>query len=123
MSIRTVLAAATKVVGTLGVSCVLLGHVAEHSGPRECEAVIHVTETDVTVFVDDAPYRSETWSDTPLSLLLEPGRHTLRMSRQGRTLSEETFTLRPGQHAVLTAWDQTRRPTPYRAGRGPSDAE
>jgi hypothetical protein len=39
---------------------------------------------------------------------LRPGRHELRMKRQGRVLHEESFLVRPGDSTVLIAWDATR---------------
>jgi hypothetical protein len=112
MSIRTVLTAMTKGVGALGLGCTALGYVAEQAGPRECRAVIHVTEADVDVWVDGLSYRVDSWRDSPILCPLRPGHHALRMCRGGQTLYEETFTLRRGDDVVLTAWDQARpRPT------------
>ena len=112
MSIRTVLTAMTKGVGSLALTCAVLGYVAGQAGPRECGAVIHVTEADVEVWVDGLSYRVDSWEDSPILCPLRPGRHELRMSRGGQTLYEETFTLRRGDDVVLTAWDQARpRPT------------
>lgn len=109
MSIRTVLTSMTKGIGSVAFGCVVLGYVAEQAGPRDCRAVIHVTESEVDVWVDGWAYRVESWRDSPILCPLRPGRHALRMSRGGRTLYEETFILQRGDDVVLTAWDPARR--------------
>jgi hypothetical protein len=80
-------------------------------------AFVHVTESNVDVMIDGESYRVESGYTPPIVCDLSPGPHTLRMSRQGRVLYEESFTLRPGDEAVLTAWDVSRTAA---AGRAPS---
>ncbi len=109
MPIRGWLDAMTRCVGALALAAAILWQVAENSGPEGCRAVVHVTEQGVDVKIDDSAHRVETWRDSPVVLGLRPGRHTLRMSRRGRVLYEEVFTLRRGDDVVLTAWDATRR--------------
>src|SRR5262245_32330595 len=109
MSIQTVLPALVKGVGALALSGAVLGYVAHEAGPRECRAVIHVTEADVDVWVDGVVYRIDSWREAPIPCPLRPGRHSLRMFRGGQTLYEETFILRRGDDVVLTAWDAAAR--------------
>jgi len=112
MSTRTLLTAMTKGIGALALGAAMLGFVADRAGPQECQAVIHVTEVDVDVWVDGWPYRVDSWRQSPILCSLRPGRHELHMSRGDQTLYEETFTLRRGDDVVLTAWDPARlKPT------------
>ena len=37
---------------------------------------------------------------------LGPGKHVLQMTRNGKTLYEEEFTLSTGDEVVLTAWER-----------------
>src|SRR5262245_14441684 len=105
MSIRNTLTALTGGAGALALTGTILGFVAAHSGPQECEAVIHVTEADVEVSLDSLSFRVDSWTDEPILCSLRGGRHVLRMTRGDRTLYEESFTVRAGEDVVLTAWD------------------
>jgi hypothetical protein len=103
--IRNVLFAALKGVGALGLGGVILWQVAERSGSHKGIAYVHVSMGDVDVMVDDAEYHVESLWQTPIVCELGPGNHTVRMSRDGRTLFEEEFTLSPGKEIVLSAWE------------------
>jgi hypothetical protein len=113
MVVRTILTAMGKGVVALALGSAVLGHVAGQAGPQQCQAVIHVTEADVDVWVDGMAFRVGSWRDSPVLCPLAPGRHELRMTRDGRTLYQEAFTLRGNDDVVLTAWDPAR---PMKAG-------
>jgi hypothetical protein len=108
MVIRGLLVATSRHVAALALGGAILWQVAERAVPRECEAVVHVTEAGVDVAIDDSTYRFEAWRGTPIVCALRPGRHTVCMSRDGQVLYEEVFTLRPGENVILTAWDRGR---------------
>jgi len=95
-------------VSALVLGGAVLGYVATQAGPRECQAVIHVTEADVDVWVDGLKYRIDSWKAAPIVCPLRPGQHALRMSRGSRLLYEESFNLRGGEEVVLTVWDSAR---------------
>jgi hypothetical protein len=103
---REMLIAATMHVGALMLGSAVCWQVVEHADSRDCEAVVHVTEAEVDVMIDGSEYRVEAWRPSPIVCELRPGRHTLRMTRGGRVLYEEAFTLGPGDDIVLTAWDE-----------------
>jgi hypothetical protein len=105
-----------KGLGALVVSSAFLWQIAERAGPQDCTAIVHVTEPDVDVSIDEADFHLATWTSSPLVCPLFPGRHTLRMWRRGRTLYEEAFVLEGGQELVLTAWD-VNRPASYSCPR------
>jgi hypothetical protein len=107
--IRLMLLSAAKRVGALVLGGVFVWQVAENSGLRKGEAIVHVTESGVDVTIDDSEYRVETVTDSPIVCDLTAGRHTLRMARDGRVLYEESFTVPTNNDVVLTAWDKTRR--------------
>jgi hypothetical protein len=102
------LIATTKGVVALTLVSAMFGYVAGQAGPQKCQAVIHVTEAGVDVWVDGLTFRVDTWRDSPIICPLAPGRHELRMTLGGRTLYQESFTLRGGDDVVLTAWDPAR---------------
>jgi hypothetical protein len=105
MLIQALCLALARRVGALLLGAVILWQVALHTGARKGQAVVHVSLPEVEVTVDDARYWVETLWDTPIVCDLRPGRHTVRMSRNGRIVYEETFTIAAGQEVILTAWD------------------
>jgi hypothetical protein len=107
MIVRVVFVVTGRVCALL-LGGVFLWQVAEQADPRGCEAVVHVTEADVDVWVDRSLFRVEGWNGSPIVCEIRPGRHLLRMFRHGRLLYEESFTLGRGEGIVLTAWDTTR---------------
>jgi hypothetical protein len=108
MTIRDVLAVATRLVGASTLAAGVFWQVAEHAGRRECVAYVHVMEPRVDVTIDDEAYRIEGFESAPIVSQLRPGRHTLKMSRRGQILYKEEFSLRAGEEIVLTAWQKER---------------
>jgi hypothetical protein len=108
MPIRDVVTTTIKLLGAWTLAAGVFWQVAEHAGNRDCVAYVHVTEPRVDVTIDDQTYQIEAWQAVPIVSELRAGRHTLKMTRRGQILYEETFDLRPGQEVVLTAWEKTR---------------
>ena len=102
---RSFLIGALKAIGGLALGSVVVWQVAIHSGPPNGFAYIHVQEPGVEVLVDDLGYHVESLQDSPITCELGPGKHVLRMERNGKTLFTEEFTLRSGDEVVLTAWE------------------
>jgi hypothetical protein len=84
---------------------VVLWQVAEHCGSTSSRAIVHVSNADVDVTIDDARYHVEAPWEAPIVCVLRPGSHTLRMLRGGRVVCEEEFALASGEERILTAWD------------------
>jgi hypothetical protein len=103
--VRTLQFATAKTIAVLFLGGTVLWQVGAHSGPPNGTAYVHVTTPQVDVTVDDETYHVETLSNSPIVCELRPGRHELRMSRNGQTLYEEKFILRPKEELVLTAWE------------------
>jgi hypothetical protein len=103
--IRSFLKTALKAIVGLALGSLVLWQVAIHSGPPNGIAYIHVQEPGVELLVDDLEYHVESLQDTPITCELPPGKHVLRMERNGKTLFTEEFTLRSGDEVVLTAWE------------------
>ncbi|QDV35923.1 hypothetical protein [Tautonia plasticadhaerens] len=103
--------------GALGV--VVLGFVAEHSGPRTGEVVVHVTEPGVELSVGGISLDVRERRYEPLVFELPAGRHELTMSRGGRLLHREWFSIEGGDSVVLAAWDQEGQPHPAAAASPP----
>ena len=122
MSVVVVRLIKCLVVGILGLAA--LGWILEMAGDEGKLAVhmsdpdavvVHVTEPDVEVVVGGLTYRIEGRASEPIVCKLPDGRHDLIMTRDGELLYKETFTVRPGEGVVLTAWDPNR--TRERAAR------
>jgi hypothetical protein len=108
--IRSSLIAALKAIGGLALGSVVLWQVAIHTGPPNGIAYIHVSAPGVEVLVDDLGYHVESLRDAPIKCELAPGKHVLRMERNGKTLFTEEFALRSGDEVVLTAWEGSQKP-------------
>lgn len=104
--VRTFQFATVKTIAVLVLGGAVLWQVGAHSGPPNGIAYVHVTTPQLDVTVDDEPYHVETLLNSPIVCELRPGKHVLRMKRNGKTLYEEEFTLRSGAEIVLTAWER-----------------
>jgi hypothetical protein len=93
-----------RYLGSALLTGVSLWWIASHSGPERGTVVIHVTEPDVTVSVDDQVFRVGADHYTPITCELPPGEHQLRMTRGRTLLYAQSFTLRKGEDRVLTVW-------------------
>jgi hypothetical protein len=83
----------------------VLWQVVEHCGPSTGTAIIHVAAPPAELAVDDTTYSVASLWATPVACELKPGRHRLRMLREGRVCYDEEFSLAPGEEKVLAAWD------------------
>ncbi|WP_169980668.1 hypothetical protein [Tautonia rosea] len=93
----------------LGVSC--LGWIVELIGPPHGTAIVHVTESAVEVSVGGRVFVvSQPHDLSPIVCKLPPGEHELTMTRSGRELYRETFTIHRDRGTVLTAYDTARYP-------------
>ena len=97
----------------LFLSVVVLWQTADNSGSAESEVCIHVAADDVEVLVDDESFRIKSRLQEVIVCRLRPGRHELRMMRDGQLLYEETFTVERGRDVVLTAWEDTSASKPF----------
>jgi hypothetical protein len=95
-----------KCFGALALGGAILWQVVAHADLQRGIAYVHVSNTKVSVTIDDEIYWVETVYDSPIVCELGPGRHTLRMLRSGQVVFEEEFTLDMGQEVVLTAWER-----------------
>ena len=105
IALRSMMFVIGKGIGAFSLGGVILWQVAVHIGPQNGVAYVHVSTPNVDVMIDDAAYHIETLWETPIVCELSPGPHMLRMSRSGRTIHEEKFSLGIGQEIVLTAWE------------------
>jgi hypothetical protein len=103
---RTFQFATVKTFAALVLGGVFLWQVGAHSGPPNGIAYVHVTTPEVDVMVDDETYHVKTLWDSPIVCELRPGKHVLRMTRNGQTLYEEEFTVKASNEVVLTAWER-----------------
>jgi hypothetical protein len=99
--------ALTRRVAACLLGGLFLWQVADHAGSTSGRAIVHVLEPRVDVTVDEKKYWIETLGDTPIVCDLRPGRHTVRMLRDGRVLYEESFSIAVGQELMFTAWDES----------------
>ena len=104
---RRVMLAMTKVVGALGLGGTIIWHVGAHSSVQKGLAYVHVSAPDVDVTVDDMSYHIETLWESPIVFELGPGRHKLKMCRDGRVVDDQEFTLGTGEETVLALGDRS----------------
>jgi hypothetical protein len=109
----SLLTGVAKYLGALVLSVVVLLQTAENSEFVESEVVIHVAASDVDVLVDDEHFWINTALKEVIVCRLCPGRHELRMMRDGQLLYQETFTVERGRDVVLTAWERTPASNPF----------
>ncbi|WZO99036.1 hypothetical protein EP7_000628 [Isosphaeraceae bacterium EP7] len=113
------ISAGVRAAGALLLGGVILWQVAERSVPPGGETVIHVTEAEVDVFLDDSHYRVDTQVDSPIVRELAPGWHTLRMMKDGEVLYDRPFEIVRGEYGpILTAWNELRQNSPPDRFRG-----
>jgi|GEM_PF-4916063 len=98
MLIREASLAIVNRVGALLLGGAFLWQVVEHVGPFQCEAVIHVSESNADMMIDNVTYRvGNVPRETPIVCELAPGQHRLIMHRSGKLLYEKEFSLKPGE--------------------------
>ena len=113
--IRSFLLATTKAVVGLALGSAILWQVAMHSGPPNGTAYIHVASDQVDVIVDKTTFHVASRWALPIVCELRPGKHTLQMTRNGKMLYEEEFSLNAGGEVVLTAWERPQVPEQRRS--------
>jgi hypothetical protein len=116
MILQTIGYAVAKRVGGLLLGSLVLWQVAEHAGPSNGRAIVHLSTTPANLTVDDALYHVESLEQTPIVCELKPGRHKARMLRDEQVVYEEEFTIVAGEEVILSAWDR------YEDGRSPQRA-
>jgi hypothetical protein len=109
----SLLTGVAKCLGALILSVVVLWQTADNAGFVESEICIHVAADDVEVLVDEESYWIKSRLKEVIACRLGPGRHELRMMRDGHLLYEETFTVERGHDVVLTAWEDASASKPF----------
>ncbi|HKI16403.1 MAG TPA: hypothetical protein VKA15_00905 [Isosphaeraceae bacterium] len=104
--VRSLTLTASKAVATVILGGAILWEVALHCGPLQGTVYVHVSSGDCDVTIDHATYPVRTLWETPIVRKLQPGSHTVRMSRDGRVVFEQEFSIDAGEELVLTAWDE-----------------
>jgi len=98
--------AVAKRLGAVGLALVIFWHVAQHAGlQRRGTAIVHVAQLNVVIAIDGQVYPVDSMAETPLVCELGPGEHVLAMSRGGRLVYQESFTIEPGGELILSAYD------------------
>jgi hypothetical protein len=92
-----------KTAGALLLGGAVLWEVALHCGPPNGKVYVHVTQGYGDLMIDDAMYHVRTMWETPVVCELQPGSHALRMSRDGRQVCTQVFSIDAGEELVLTA--------------------
>ena len=121
MLTRMVLIEASRRIGAMFLGGALLWQAAENVCQGEGEVVVHVAEIGAVVSIDGRDCPFDLAPGEPICRTLRPGRHTLAMRRGDRVVFEESFTLDPGGHVVLTARDEARPAAPTALRPRPAD--
>jgi hypothetical protein len=101
----SLIATLMKRLGAVCLAFVILWHVAQHAGPRRGKAIVHVTRPDVVVVVDHFEHPIESIAQSPVVCDLEPGDHVAQIKHHDMLLDEQTFTIEPGQEAIVCLSD------------------
>jgi hypothetical protein len=109
---RSLACGALKMLSALALGGAVLWEVALHCGPPNGTIYVHVERGCGDLNVDDATYQIKSLSETPVVCNLEPGRHVVTLSRDGRIVYEEKFSLDAGEELVLTAWERVEPENP-----------
>jgi len=104
---RSLALAAPKAVGAVVLGGAVLWEVALHSGPPTGTVYVHVAHGYGDLTVDDATFHVRTVWETPIVRQLSPGRHVVRMSRDGSVTFEQEFSINAGEEIVMSAWDSS----------------
>jgi hypothetical protein len=90
-----------KRLGMAFLAFVILWHVAQHAGQRRGRAIVHVSQPDVMVDVDDRSFHVGSLTESPVVCDLEPGPHRAEVWRNGRMVGEQRFAVEAGQDIVV----------------------
>jgi len=78
--------------------------VAQNAGPRFGTVIVHVTESNVDVTIDQETFHIKAFDMEPLVVELRKGRHRLTMTQGETLLHDESFEVEGGEERILTAW-------------------
>jgi hypothetical protein len=109
---RSLACGALKMLSALALGGAVLWEVALHCGPPHGTIYVHVGRGCGDLNVDDASYHIKSLWETPVVCNLEPGRHVVTLSRDGRIVYEEKFPLDAGEELVLTARERVEPENP-----------
>jgi hypothetical protein len=112
-----------KRLGAVCLAFVIFWHVTHHVPPRRGKAIVHVSQGDVVVIVDQMFCRVPTFAESPIVCYLEPGKHKAQVWRHGVMLGEEHFTVEPGKDLVIPAFDRPDADTDATNDRSVAAAE
>src|SRR6516164_11683346 len=102
----SLIATLLKRLGAVCLAFVIFWHITHHVPPRRGKAIVHVSQADVVLIVDQSNYRVPTSAESPIVCYLEPGKHKAQVWRHGVLLGEEHFTVEPGRERVIPAFDR-----------------
>jgi hypothetical protein len=105
--IRSLAFAAAKAAGAIILGGAIIWEVALHCGPPRGTVYVHVAGGVGDVTIDESTYHVRTLWESPIVRELQPGRHSVRMSRDGQCVFEEDISINPGEEIMLTAWDRS----------------
>jgi len=102
----SLIATLLKRLGVVCLAFVIFWHVTQHGPPRRGKAIVHVSQGDVVVIVDQMNYRVPRSPESPIVCYLEPGTHRAQVWRHGHLLGEKHFAIAPGEERVIPALDR-----------------
>jgi hypothetical protein len=96
-------------LGMLGLAFVILWHVSQNTGETDGRVIVHVTETDVSIRIDDDLERSiNSTEQIPTVFAIPPGRHQIRLFRGESMEDDQQFEVGAGEEVMLTLWNGNR---------------
>jgi hypothetical protein len=116
----SLIATLVKRLGAVCLAFVIFWHVAQHGGPRQGKAIVHVSRPDVVVAVDHIDHPVDSTAPSPLVCELGPGKHVAQMLHGDSLLDEQSFIIEPGQAATVYLSDHV--PARFRMAKaGPEE--
>ncbi len=97
----SLIATLIKRLAAVCLASVVVWHVAQHAGRKQGRAIVHVSQPDVMVEVDDRTFHVGSLKHSPVICDLDPGPHRAEGWRNGRLIGERRFEVEAGREVVV----------------------
>ncbi len=98
-----------RLVAVIGLAVAIFAQVARHSAEPEGQVVVHLVDVGVEVSVDEEEARPvDNFMELPLVFDLHPGKHRLRLWRDGTMIDDQECQVEPGRDVVMALLDQEK---------------
>jgi hypothetical protein len=102
----SLIATLLKRLAAVCFALVVFWHVAHQDPPQRGKAIVHVSQSDVMVLVDQKEHHVPTDGVSPVVCQLEPGNHWAQVWRRGVLLGQVRFTVEAGKDVMIPPFDR-----------------